>query len=125
MSFKKPFSSKQKTEETTQPLYKKCSPECNLFRCSQRALAVRFEKGKKIVWCNFVPGGDYCQGPNCNYAICAQHKLRAENTCGLYAQKNKQSENESLNMHEEETWKKPVQLKSKVLKRLKNLSDLE
>ncbi len=125
MSFKKSVSRNQKPVETTQSTYRKCSPVCNLFKCSQRALTIRYEKGKKIVWCNFVPGGDYCQGPNCNYALCAQHKLRAENTCGLYVQRNKQTDSDRVNIDEEETWKKPVQLKSKVLKRLKNLSDLE
>lgn len=125
MSFKKPASSNQKAEETSRPVYKKCSQECNFFKCSQRAMTIRYDKGKKIVWCNFVPGGDYCQGPNCNYAICAQHKLRAENTCGLYIQKNKQQTSDWANIDEEETWKKQVQLKSKVLKRIKNLSDLE
>ncbi|MEM2907260.1 MAG: hypothetical protein QW739_04205 [Candidatus Odinarchaeota archaeon] len=125
MSFKKPISNNQKVEETQRPIYRKCSPECNLFRCSQRALTIRYDRGKKIVWCNFVPGGDYCQGANCNYSICSQHKLRAENMCGLYTQRNKRLEDEREISEEDKILSKQVQLKSKVLKRIKNLSELE
>lgn len=64
--------------------------------------------------CSFVPGEDLCQGPRCNFAYCAKRKLRPDLTCGLGLAKEKPNLAEK-----KEEWEKPIPIKGKVLKRIK------
>jgi hypothetical protein len=98
---------------------RKCIPICDSFRCSQRALEIRFQNNRKIAWCNYVPGGELCEGPNCNYAICLKHKLKSDNTCGLYTQPKKEIEVDD-NTDYKDKWEKEVRVKDKVMKRFKD-----
>ncbi|MHA1835334.1 MAG: hypothetical protein ACTSYQ_00130 [Candidatus Odinarchaeia archaeon] len=98
---------------------KKCTPVCEFFRCSQRALKIQNNKGRKVAMCYFVPGGDYCQGANCNYGFCAKHKLKPGNLCGLYV-KPKKKRIEVNQSEENKDWVGNIQFKNKVLKRIKN-----
>ncbi|MHA1409366.1 MAG: hypothetical protein ACTSQY_03420 [Candidatus Odinarchaeia archaeon] len=100
---------------------KKCVPTCSFFKCSQRALEFRYHKGRKIAWCKYVPGGEYCDGPNCTYGFCVKHKIKPDNTCGLYSQqRNKRSVEKDYDF-EDEKWKKDVRMKDKVMKRFKDM----
>jgi len=68
--------------------------------------------------CNFVPGGDICQGAKCNYGFCQIRKLRADVTCALHQKSPKRTE--TPDKFEEDEWDKvPASLKSKVLKKIK------
>ena len=60
-----------------------CTPNCQYFRCSKRALGKKKEiRGRTRIMCNFVDG-DWCTGSRCTYSFCTKHKLRTDGTCGL------------------------------------------
>lgn len=106
---------KLKTSSTV----KKCTPICKYFKCSQRALTFKKDKtGRTIALCNFVPGGDLCQGAKCNYGFCQIRKLKQDLTCGLYHKPIKRSKEKIV---EEDEWDKvPASLKSKLMKKIKS-----
>ncbi|KYH38586.1 MAG: hypothetical protein AYL30_003980 [Candidatus Hecatellales archaeon B24] len=56
---------------------KKCSPNCEFFRCGQKAL--QFRGGK--AYCRFAD--DLCSGANCKFTICLRNKLLPDGTCAL------------------------------------------
>ncbi|MFX1297855.1 MAG: hypothetical protein ACFFD2_23790 [Promethearchaeota archaeon] len=60
-----------------------CTPNCQFFKCSKRALGQKKKVGGRIrISCNFVDG-DLCTGSRCTYSFCQKHKLKADGTCGL------------------------------------------
>jgi len=56
---------------------RKCSPNCEFFRCSQKAL--QFRSGK--AYCRFAD--DVCEGYTCKYAFCIRNRLLPDGVCGL------------------------------------------
>ena len=63
--------------------------------------------------CRFVPGEDICRGPRCNFAYCAQRKLKPDLTCGLGLATEKPK-----HVEKKEEWEKPIPIKSKAMKRI-------
>ena len=56
---------------------KKCSPQCEFFRCGQKAL--QRKSGK--IYCRFAD--DVCEGYTCKYAFCVRNRLLPDGVCGL------------------------------------------
>jgi len=55
---------------------KKCSPECEFFKCDQKAL-----QRHSSLYCRFAD--DPCEGPTCKYAACIRNRLLTDGLCGL------------------------------------------
>lgn len=56
---------------------KKCFPNCDFFKCGQKA--IQYRSGS--VYCRFVD--DLCEGASCKYALCIRNKLLSNGLCGL------------------------------------------
>ncbi|MFX1486680.1 MAG: hypothetical protein ACFFBS_06280 [Promethearchaeota archaeon] len=92
-----------------------CTPTCKFFKCAQHAITIREgRREEQTIACRFIPGEDLCQGPKCNFAYCVKRKLRPDLTCGLSLPKEK-----PLHVEKKEEWRKPIPIKGKVLKRIK------
>ncbi|MEM2905690.1 MAG: hypothetical protein QW587_08155 [Candidatus Bathyarchaeia archaeon] len=59
------------------PEAKYCSPNCQFFKCGQRAFSLRGGKA----WCSFAD--DTCAGYKCNYALCVRGRILVSGLCGL------------------------------------------
>ncbi|NVM53026.1 MAG: hypothetical protein HWN66_04940 [Candidatus Helarchaeota archaeon] len=60
-----------------------CSPNCQFFRCSKRALGPKQRvRGRLRISCKFV-AGDLCTGSRCTYSFCTKHKMLPDGKCGL------------------------------------------
>ncbi|MCK4243715.1 hypothetical protein KAX03_02490 [Candidatus Bathyarchaeota archaeon] len=85
---------------------KRCTPECEFFRCGQRALV----KQRSKIYCRWAD--DVCAGPTCKYAICARGRLLANGVCG-FTVKRKTVETEPQEK------KITIKIRGKTLQRLK------
>ncbi len=86
---------------------KQCSPKCQFFRCSKRAL----DYHSSSIYCKWT--GDDCIGPACNYVLCSRYQLLPDGTCGLTIKRRTVEEK----VPEEEI---PGELKKRILRRVKN-----
>jgi len=84
---------------------KKCFPECDFFRCGNRAKTPRGNKA----WCKWTD--EECL-VNCNYAICVRKRLLPKDVCG---ENLKRKTVETL---PEEEIKPVVRLRGKTLRRI-------
>lgn len=55
---------------------KKCSPDCQRFRCGKNLLQFR----GKAVWCRWTD--EPCNPANCNYPVCMTRRLLPNGLCG-------------------------------------------
>jgi len=89
-SFRRQPSTRTQPKITLEEFLKKqngyCGPGCpeHLFKCQKRALGRRRQdkNGNWKVECNFIEG-EYCEGPNCQFAFCAKRKMRSDGKCSL------------------------------------------
>jgi len=104
---------------------KKCEPTCKFFRCAKRALVVKYPRPfggaknpvKPLTFCKWV--GDYCQGPDCQYAFCARKALLPDGTCSLSERRASRTRSiEEEARREQEEFK--LRLKGKELKYLRD-----
>lgn len=86
---------------------KHCSPGCEFFRCSKRAMDYHSSK----VYCRWTD--DDCIGPACNYALCSKHQLLPDGTCGLAIKRRTVEEK----IPEEDI---PRKMKNRLLRRIKD-----
>lgn len=56
---------------------KKCTPNCEFLRCTQKAMKFRSNE----VYCKFAD--DLCEGYTCKYAFCIRNRLLANGLCGM------------------------------------------
>jgi len=87
---------------------KKCYPECDSFRCQQRALTFR----KRRAYCRWAD--DFCEGPTCNFGSCSRGRMLADGTCG-FSIKRRTKEAQQF----DDIGKIEVPMTSKVLKKFK------
>jgi len=88
---------------------KRCSPECDLFRCGQRALTFQGQRA----YCRWAD--DTCTGGTCNYAVCVKSKLLSNGLCGLSI-KRRTSEDSGPELLEEPQ----IKLKGKIRRRFRS-----
>ena len=112
---------------------KKCNPTCKYFRCGQKALYIKRPKkggrgkNRPLAHCNWAD--DLCSGSECGYALCTQRKMRSDGICALSISQrtsNKISKPIGEPDLERDKWTKAeVQMKNKVLKRIKSKNYLD
>ncbi len=97
-----------------------CYPGCKFLRCQQKAIGRQFRQNNKmLVQCNFAPGA-LCEAYKCKYSFCSKYKMSADGRCMLDS-KPQAKPTKNADSEEEESvvkMKKPLKIKSKVLKKL-------
>jgi len=87
---------------------KDCYPECDFFRCQQRALIFK----KRKAYCRWAD--DFCEGATCNFASCFKGRMLANGTCGFNI-KRKTKDTQQV----EDIEKIEVPMTNKVLRKFK------
>ncbi len=85
---------------------KKCSPQCELFRCVKRAVEFR----GSATWCRWAE--QECNVSNCSYTTCVKSRLLPDGVCGETLKRK------TTEIGLEEAVGPPVKLKGKALRRV-------
>ncbi|MCW4038776.1 MAG: hypothetical protein NWF13_08595 [Candidatus Bathyarchaeota archaeon] len=88
--------------------FRQCSPECDAFRCGQRALTFQ---GRRA-YCRWAD--DVCTGGTCNYALCVKSKLLPKGVCGQTIRRKTSDAFDPEAMEEPQ-----IRLKGKILRRFR------
>ncbi|MHA1298377.1 MAG: hypothetical protein ACTSO9_02920 [Candidatus Helarchaeota archaeon] len=104
---------------------KYCTPTCRFLRCQQRAIGNKFKKnGRLVVACNFAPGA-LCEAYKCKYSFCSKYKMASDGRCNLNFNSQKKLQKKYEPKDEEPIFKtkKPLKMKSKILKKLRDYDE--